>query len=77
MLAQVEIAAGHTDQAATLLKGLADQPEAAVPPEQALLELARLHQQAGQTDNARLLWQRILDEYPESEAATLARTELR
>jgi TolA-binding protein len=77
LLAQVELAAGHTDEAAALLQRLADQAEAAVPPEQALLELARLHEQAGQADKAQIQWQRIVDEYPQSGAAALARTELR
>ena len=77
LLVQVELAAGQTDVAAALLERLADQTGSAVPPAQALLELARLHEQAGRSDEARIQWQRIVDEYPQSDAAGLARTELR
>jgi predicted negative regulator of RcsB-dependent stress response len=72
LLAQVEVAAGRTDEAIALLQGLADQPDAAVPPGQALLELGRVHQSMGRSEEARRHWRRILDEYPQSIAATEA-----
>jgi TolA-binding protein len=72
LLAQVEVAAGRTDEAVMLLQGLVDQPDSAVPPGQALLELGRVHQLAGRSEEARQHWQRVVDEYPQSVAATEA-----
>ncbi|MHC4429829.1 MAG: tetratricopeptide repeat protein [Planctomycetota bacterium] len=74
LLARVEIAAGRTDEAVTLLQGLADDPAAVVPPARALLELGRIQEQAGDSEQARLQWQRILDEYPQSVSASEARS---
>jgi len=75
-LARVELASGKSDAAIALLDGIAAEPAAAVPPGQALLELARIHEQEGRPDDARAAWQRILDEHPTSAAATEARTRL-
>jgi predicted negative regulator of RcsB-dependent stress response len=72
LLAQVEVTAGRTDEAVALLQGLADQPDAAVPPGEALLELGRIQQLAGHSDEARRQWQRVVDEYPQSVAASEA-----
>ena len=74
MLARVEIAAGQEAAAVTLLERLADSADAAVPPDQALMELARIHAQAGRDDQARRQWQRIVDDYPQSLSAPQART---
>ena len=46
-------------------------PKAQTPAER--LELARLHEQRGAHDEARRLWQRIVDEYPIGGAAADAR----
>jgi predicted negative regulator of RcsB-dependent stress response len=72
LLAQVEVAAGRTEEAVKLLQGLADQSDAAVPPGQALLELGRIHKLAGRPEEARRHWQRIVDEYPQTVAASEA-----
>jgi TolA-binding protein len=74
LLAQVEVAAGRIDEAVSVLRGLADDPAAVIPAPQALLELGRVQSRAGRTEQARAQWQRILDEYPESLAATEARS---
>jgi predicted negative regulator of RcsB-dependent stress response len=77
LLARVEVAAGRTDEAVALLEGLVDVPSAGLPPAQALLELGRLHKQAGREEQAQEQWQRIVDEYPQSIAAAEARSLLR
>jgi predicted negative regulator of RcsB-dependent stress response len=71
-LARVEVAAGRSEEAIQLLQGLAADPEAAIPPAQALLELGRVHRDAGRPEEARAQWQRIVDEYPQSVAAAEA-----
>jgi tetratricopeptide (TPR) repeat protein len=77
LLARLEAADGRTDEAAAWLKDLAEAPDAAVPPEQALLELGRLYDRAGRVDEAREQWQRIVDEHPSTGAAAEARTLIR
>lgn len=72
LLARVEVTAGRTDEAVKLLQGLADQADSAVPPGQALLELGRIHERAGRPEEARRNWQRVVDEYPQSVAASEA-----
>jgi tetratricopeptide (TPR) repeat protein len=72
LLARVELAAGRSEEAILLLQGLAADPDAAVPPAQALLELGRVHREAGRTEEAREQWQRVVDEYPQSVAAAEA-----
>ena len=48
-----------------------------VPPDQALLDIARIHESAGRTDEARRNWQRIVDEYPQGASVAEARARLR
>lgn len=74
LLARVQASTGHTDEAVSLLRALADQPASIVPPPQALLELGRIYRQAGRLDEAREQWQRIVEEYPDSAAAREARS---
>jgi TolA-binding protein len=76
-LARVEVGAGLTDEAVTLLQRLADDPGAVIPPALALLELGRVQHDAGRETQARAVWQRIVDEYPQSVSAGEARTLLR
>lgn len=73
MLARVEAAAGRDDEAVALLQSLVDLPDSAVPPARAMLEIGRLHHEAGRADEARQQWERVIEEHPQSVAATEAR----
>jgi tetratricopeptide (TPR) repeat protein len=73
MLANVYQAGGRDEDAISLLNGLVDQADPSVPLDQALLQLGIIYDEAGRTEEAREQWQRILDEYPTSGAANMAR----
>jgi predicted negative regulator of RcsB-dependent stress response len=73
MLARVYVAAGRHEDAVALLNDAVESDTPGFPQDQALLELGRLHASVGRDDLARESWQRLLDEYPASAAASEAR----
>jgi len=74
MLARASEAAGDRERAATLWRELAESPESYFPPDNALLELARLQARAGKTTEAQATLEEILARFPERAAAREART---
>jgi len=73
VLANVYQATGRTEEAVRVLDGLLDSPNARVPADQTLLQIGQIYSEAGEDDQAREHWQRVLDEYPNGMAATEAR----
>jgi len=73
MLARVYVAAGRHEDAVGILSGAVESDTPGFPQDQALLELGRLHASVGRDELARESWQRVLDEYPASAAASEAR----
>jgi len=73
MLARVYLAEGREDEAATVITAALDSSNSILPRDQTLLELGRIHAAAGRDDEAQKAWQRVLDEFPASTAATDAR----
>ena len=73
MLARVHVAAGHREKAILLLESILDQEESLIPPDIALLDLGRIHRDDGDPEQARVRWQRIVDEFPLSVSAAEAR----
>lgn len=69
ILAQAWSETGETDRAAALLEQVATKAVAGLPPDQALLQLARIYESTGDRERAHQTLQRILDEYPQSAAA--------
>jgi tetratricopeptide (TPR) repeat protein len=60
---------GQLDQAIEELGALIDSENPAYPADQALMQLGRLHSAAGNETEARRAWQRVMDEYPQSNGA--------
>jgi hypothetical protein len=75
-LARLYADAGRGSDAAALLEELVAAEQPLVPVPQALMLLADVRTQAGEEQAARAAWQRVADEFPESEAATMARARL-
>ncbi len=73
LLARVHVAAGQGEKAIQLLESIVDQDERLIPADLALLELGRIHSEAGNPEQARVQWQRIVDEYPLTVSAAEAR----
>jgi predicted negative regulator of RcsB-dependent stress response len=73
MLARVYLAEGREDEATTVITAALDSPNSILPQDQTLLELGRIHAAAGRDDEAQKAWQRVLDDFPASTAATEAR----
>jgi predicted negative regulator of RcsB-dependent stress response len=73
MLARVYVAAGRSDEAIQLLQSVAEQEDPIVPPELALLELGRIHEETGDSEEARRTWQRVVDDHPLTVSASEAR----
>lgn len=73
LLASLYARTGSTDQAIERLEAAAAAEEGPVPPEQALIELGRIHWEQGDVEAARAAWQRVVDEYPQSAGVTEAR----
>jgi predicted negative regulator of RcsB-dependent stress response len=73
LLVRVHLAAGREDQATALLTAAIEHPEETIPADQALLSLGRIHAAGGNADEARVAWQRIIDEFPTGGAAVEAR----
>jgi tetratricopeptide (TPR) repeat protein len=72
LLASLYVETGQADRAIELLTRLADEIEPSFPADQALAQLARLHEDRGDVEEARRIWQRIIDEYPGTAGATEA-----
>jgi len=64
--------AGRTDSAIELLQRMVDETEPSNPPDQSLLMLARIQENQGDLAAARVTWQRIVDDYPDSPGAAEA-----
>lgn len=69
LFAEVLVDQGESDRAISLLEQLAANEDAAFPPDMALLRLGKLHKELGNTDEAKRVWQRIVDEYPDGAGA--------
>jgi TolA-binding protein len=76
MLAQLHAQAGSGSEAASLLDGLIATENPLVPVPHALMLLAEVRVRSGDREAARAAWQRIVDEFPETEAATRAKERL-
>jgi TolA-binding protein len=75
-LADTQTRSGQYDAAITSWRELADDTTADLPTDAILLELARAHAAKGDTNEARKVFQRLLDEHPLSQYASDARQEL-
>jgi tetratricopeptide (TPR) repeat protein len=76
MLAEVYAGRGESDRAIAALEALVAADPPTYPVDQALLELAGLYAQAGDTALARETWKRIIDDFPARGAADEARRRL-
>jgi len=76
LLATVLFDNGQADRALAELDELVNAEDPYYPPDQALLQLAGIHLAQGDQDQARLSWQRVLDEFPDSNGAMEARERL-
>jgi tetratricopeptide (TPR) repeat protein len=71
--AEAQLRAGQTDAAIAGFKELADAKDASVPPEAALMELARAYRVAGKTDDAKKTLTQIVEQHADSPFATEAK----
>jgi len=67
--------AAQYDLAIATLEELSGRTDGEIPPDAMLMQLGRVHLLAGNTDQARQVFQRLLDEYPESQFAADAQRE--
>jgi tetratricopeptide (TPR) repeat protein len=74
LLAEVYVESGQSEQALSLLSEAAARDEAAYPTDLVLLQLGRIQRDGGDEASARQSWQRIVDEFPDSAAASEANT---
>jgi tetratricopeptide (TPR) repeat protein len=75
-LARLRENSGQHAEAAALYRAIADDTSGILPQEEGILGLARCQEALGKSDDAERLYQRILDEFPESEYVVEARTHL-
>lgn len=75
-LAEAQLRAGQFDAAVTAFKSVAAQKDGKMPLDGVLMQLGRAYALAGKTNDARQTFQRIVDEFPQSSYAALARKEL-
>lgn len=73
LLAQVYAAEGRHDDAVSTLQALVDGEEPALPIDQTLVELGEALDKAGRDEEADEVYQRVLDEFPATMAASRAR----
>ena len=73
VLANVFEATGRGEEAIGLLDGLIADDDGQAPKDQTLLQIGMIHERAGRTDEARVAWERVTDDYPNSVAAGEAR----
>jgi len=75
-LASAQVQAGQFDQAITAFKQMASAKDGPLPTDGVLMELAKAHAAAGQRAEALKVYQRIVDEFPQSIYAANARREV-
>jgi tetratricopeptide (TPR) repeat protein len=75
-LAEVYSATGKPDQAIPLLKEAIEKNRNIVPPENLMLELAQIYNDAGRTKEAKETYQKIVNEYKDSPVAFQAQNRL-
>jgi TolA-binding protein len=73
LLAEVFVAAAEPDRAVQTLEAVIDADPPIYPVDQALMALGKIHQASGDEEQARVVWQRVVDEYPTRGAASQAR----
>jgi tetratricopeptide (TPR) repeat protein len=76
MLAEAYGKAGDIEKAAAQYRKLADEPGAAFPPDMALLQLSRVYEDHGRTQEARQVLQEILTKYPQGSTGAEAKSRL-
>jgi TolA-binding protein len=74
--AQAQVAQGKFDEAVKVLTDLSAQRDSDMPMDGVLMELARVCQRAGKTQEARAAFKRVVDEFPQSGYAGEARQQL-
>ncbi len=74
--AQALVALGKFDEAIKVLTDLSGQRDGDLPMDGVLMELARVCQRAGKTQEARAAFKRVVDEFPQSGYAGEARQQL-
>lgn len=72
-LAEVQARSGNFDQAISAFKALVEAPEADLPLDGVLMQLARAYAAAGKTAEAKQTFTRVADEFPQSAQAAEAR----
>jgi len=75
-VAEAELAAGHPDQAVTAFQEIVSKPTDETPLDGVLMQLGRAYRLAGKSTEAAKVFQRVLDEFPQSPYVPLARREL-
>ena len=73
---QALVAQGKFDEAIKVLTDLSAQRDSDLPTDGVLMELARVCQRAGKTQEARAAFKRVVDEFPQSGYAGEARQQL-
>lgn len=76
LLAKLLTESGDRDGAIALLQPIASDDASAMPRDQALLQLGEVYMSAGDATAAREQWQRLVDDLPQSAAASLAQQRL-
>lgn len=74
--AEAQLRAGQYDPAIATFKELAEQKDAALPPDALLFELARAYKLAGKTEDAKKTLNQIVEQHADSQFATEAKAEL-
>jgi len=74
-IAEAHVLAGQFDKAIAAFKELAAQPGDEVPVDGVLMQLGRAYRAAGNADEARKTFKRIVDEFPQSPYSAAARRE--
>lgn len=75
-LANVEAASGQYDKAIARYTELAGAKDAKLPVEGVLMQLGRAYQEKGSVSDAQRTYQRIVDEFPQSPYAAVAKREI-
>lgn len=75
-LAAVQLRAGKHDQAIAGFKQVVERPETDLPLDGVLMELGRAYAAAGNADEARKTFTRVIDEFPQSVYAAEARRQV-
>jgi TolA-binding protein len=72
-LADLQVRAGNHEQAIATFRDAVDRPDADLPLDGVLMQLARAYSAAGRSDEAKAACTRIIDEFPQSAYVTEAR----